>query len=163
MIRSIAVVPHASVKARPRAAAIALITVATPGCTIAGRPDLHALHLSFDTLAGELEGASLRVPQATAAVPFGIEHAHAIAAFMSGLQRERESLDLLVCESEGYVRSATVARWAARRLGCPLHEPEQAAAIASCALMDSVLKQLPHPAHDAVRRAPQAADWAVQP
>ena len=163
MIRSVAVVPHASVKARPRAAAVALITVATPGCTIARRPDLRALHLSFDTLAGELEAASLRVPQATAAVPFATEHAHAIAAFMSGLQRERESLDLLVCESEGYARSVTIARWAAQQLGCPLREPAPVAAVTSCALMDSVLKQLPHPAHDAVRRAPQAADWAVQP
>lgn len=163
MIRFVAVVPHAGTQTWPRAAAFALISVATPGCSIARRPGLRALHLSFDTVAGELEAASLRVPQALTAVAFASGHAHAIAAFVSGLQRDRESIALLICESEGYVRSVTIARWAAQLLGCPLYAPAPAAAVVSCALMGSVLKQLPRPAREIGRQIPQAADCGVQP
>jgi hypothetical protein len=163
MIRFVEIVPHANAKACPRSAEIALITVATPGCTIARRPALRALHLSFDTLAGELEAASLRVPQATAPVPFASEHAFATAAFISELQRDREPICLLVSESEGYVRSVTIARWAAKRMGCPLREPGTAAAVASCVLMDSVLDRVPFPAREGLRWMPLLAGWAVQP
>ena len=162
MVRFVAVVPHANAKAWPGAAGFALITVATPGCTVAGRPAPHALHLSFDTLAGELEVASLRLPQVAPALPFTIDHARNLATFLSALHGEREPIGLLVCESEGYVRSVTVARWAAQQLSCPLCEPALAAAVTSCVMMDSVLKQLPRPAREVVRLMPQAADWAVQ-
>ncbi|MDZ7589307.1 MAG: hypothetical protein U5L05_01170 [Rubrivivax sp.] len=163
MIRSIEVVDRASAATMPYAAAVALIAIATPGCTLAARPDLHALYLSFDTLAGELEAASLRLPQAMVAVPFASDHAVAIAGFVSRLQSESGSVDLRICESEGQVRSVTVARWLARRLGLPLREPASAATVTCCALMDNVLKRVSHAALEGSRQLPRAVDWAVLP
>lgn len=141
MIRSITVACRAAVEACPRSAAAALIAVGTPSCDIAMRPDLRALRLSFDTLAGELEAASLRVAQAMAAVPFDISHARAISTFVAPLQQQGQRIDLLVYESEGYSRAVTVARWLARRLGCPLSEPASAAAVASCTWMEALLQE----------------------
>lgn len=162
MIHSIAVLPQSGAKTWPRAA-IALITIATPGIAVVTPPGRCTLHLVFDTLAGELEVASLRVSWTAPAVPFAGEHARAIADFVSRLQRDREPIRLLVCESEGYVRSVTIGRWAAKRIGCPLHEPAPAAAVASCMLMDRVLDRVPDFAREVSRRMPVVADWAMQP
>lgn len=163
MIRSVAVVHRARAEAWPRATAVALIVIDTPGCAVAARPGPHALHLSFDTVAGELEAASLRLPQAASAVPFAVEHAHAVSTFVAKLQHERECIDLWVCESDGYSRSVTVARWAAQRLGCPLHEPAPVAAVAPCALMGSVLRGVTGPVQPVTRRAVQVAEPEFQP
>lgn len=163
MIRSIAVVHRASSEAWPPAAAVALIAIGTPGCAIAARPDLRALHLSFDTLAGELEAASLRLPKAAAAVPFAIAHAHAIAAFVTELQRKGECIELMVCESDGYTRSVTVARWAAQRLGCLLHEPAPATGVAPCELMAGVLRRVTCPAGQVTSRVPLDVEAELQP
>ena len=142
MIRSIRVVCHADVE-DSRAVAVAVIVISTPGCDIRVRPVLPALLVSFNTLAGELEAASLRLPHAMAAVPFDIAHAQAILAFVTAMQQQVQELDLQVYESGGYSRSVTVARWLARRFGYPLHEPATAAAAASCTLMEAVLHDLP--------------------
>ena len=139
MIRSVAVIQRTVAEAWLHKAGVALIAIATPGCAVAAPPELRALHLSFDTLAAELEAASLRLADAPPARPFTREHACAIAHFVELLQREREPVALLVCESEGLVRSVTVARWAAQRLDRPLHEGI-AAQVASCALTSGVLQ-----------------------
>ena len=162
MIRSITVVQHAGAEAHPRAAA-ALIAIGTPGCDITVRPDLRALRLSFDTLAGELEAASLRLAQVAAAVPFATAHAQAICTFVTELQQLGQRIDLLVYESEGYSRSVTVARWAAQRLGCRLHEPRSAACVASCSLMDAVFRDLRRQAPPVTRRAVRASEPELQP
>jgi hypothetical protein len=163
MIRSITVVHRASAETFPGAAAVALIAIGTPGCDITVRPDLLALRLSFDTLAGELEAACLRVAQAAAAVPFAIAHAKAISTFVAELQQQGQPIDLLVYESEGYSRSVTVARWAAQRLGCRLHEPRSAARVPSCSLMDAVLCDLPRQAQPVTRPAARASEPELQP
>lgn len=142
MIRSIRVASHTDVE-DSRAVAVAVIAISTPGCDIRVRPDLPALLVSFDTLAGELEAASLRLSHSMAAVPFDIAHAQAILAFVTALEQQSQRIDLHVYESGGYSRSVTVARWLARRLGYPLHEPTTAAAVASCTLMEAVLHDLP--------------------
>ena len=163
MIRSVAVVDRAIAETRPHASAVALIAIGTPGFDIAMRADLPALRLSFDTLAGELEAASLRLAQASAAVPFDIAHAQAILTFLTKLQQRSRWLDLLVCESEGYSRSVTVARWMAQRLGCPLHEPASAVAVATCTLMDAVLRDLPLLVHPVTHPAALACEPEMQP
>jgi predicted protein tyrosine phosphatase len=139
MIRSIAVVQRTVAEASLHEAGVALIAIATPGCAVAAPPGLRALHVSFDTLAAELEAASLRLPDAAPARPFAPEHARDIADFVEQLQQDREPFVLLVCESEGLVRSVTVARWAAQRVDRPLHEGP-AARVASCALTSGVLQ-----------------------
>lgn len=147
MIRSIAVVQRTVAEAWPPDASVALIAMATPGCAVAAPPGLRALHLSFDTVAAELEAASVRLTGAPAAQPFAPEHALEIAHFVEWLHRDRETFVLLVCESEGLARSATVARWAAALLGSPLHEGA-AARVAGCALMSGVLRDAtPAPRH----------------
>lgn len=164
MIRSVAVVQRASLEACPRAAAMAVIVICTPGCNIPVRPDLRSLRLSFDTVAGELEAAASRLVHAAAAVPFAIAHARSIAAFAAALQLDQRELDLLVCESDGSSRSVTVARWLARQLGCPAHEAAAAAGIASCAMMAAVLRDLaPLAPMVGCHRAAPAAEPALQP
>ena len=141
MIRSVAVVQRSVAEAWPHAAGVAWIAIATPGCAVAVPPGSRALHLSFDTLAAELEAASVRLADAPPAQPFAPRHARDIVDFVELLQREREPVALLVCESEGLVRSATVARWAAVRLDRPLHEGV-AARVASCPLTSGVLQDI---------------------
>lgn len=164
MIRSVAVVDRAIAEAPPRAFfQVALITIVKPGCVIAVPADLPALRLSFDTLAGELEAASLRLAQATAAVPFDITHAQSIQAFLTTLQLHRQWIDLLVCETDSYSRGVTVARWIVQRLGCPSHEPESAVAVASCPMMNAVLNALSPLAHPVRQRVVPITEPVLQP
>jgi hypothetical protein len=139
MIGTIEVVHPRDAAAWPRTTGVALIAIATPGCTIVAPPSMRALHASFDSLAGELEAASLRLPGAAAAVPFAREHAQHVWTFLADVARDSRSVTLLVTESEGLTRSVTIARWAAQLLGIPLREPASAGAVASCALMERAL------------------------
>jgi hypothetical protein len=140
MIGSIAIVQRRVAEAWPHPGRAALIAIATPGCAIAAPIRLRTLHVVFHTLQAELEAASLRLPDAPPARPFDAAHAHAIVDFIARLQRECEPVALLVCESEGLARSATVARWAARHLGRPLHEGV-ATPVPGCALIGDVLRR----------------------
>ena len=139
MIRSVAVVQRTVAEAWLHEAGVALIAIATPGCAVAAPAGLRVLHVSFDTLAAELEAASLRLAAAPPAQPFTSGHAREIVDFVEQLQQDGEPFVLLVCESEGLVRSVTVARWAALRLGRPLDEGI-AAQVASCALTSGALQ-----------------------
>ena len=146
MIRSIHVVSRADVEAAGHTAARALVAIGSPGCDIALRPDLPALRLSFDTLAGELEAASIWLTQALPAVPFDLAHAQAILAFTSALHGRVRWIDLMVWEHGGHARSVTIARWLARRYCRRWHEPASTATVASCPLMQAVLRGLTNPA-----------------
>lgn len=118
-----------------------LIAIRTPGRDLALPPAMHrVLRLEFDTLAAELEAASLRRVDSSAAQPFAPEHALRIVALLEAVAASAAAHDVYLCESEGLSRSVTIARWAAAH--CGLADTAAAAVpdgVASCPLMLDLL------------------------
>ena len=118
MIRSILILNRGAAEARYGGATTAVIAIADPGVQIAVQPAFDdVLRMHFDTTAGELEAAALRVPGAPPATPFSEAHACVLAAFLDCLQDRRDTVQVIICENQGYTRSTAVALWAKAKHG----------------------------------------------
>lgn len=117
-----------------------LVAISTPGREIAVPGTMRrALHLSFHTLAAELEAAATWRADAAPARPFSSEHASRIVKLLSAVHDGAASHDVFLCESEGLTRCVTVARWAARHYRIGDAAAAVPAGVPACALMLDLL------------------------
>ena len=121
MIRSILILSRGAAEARYGRATTAMIAIADPGVQIALQPGFEdVLRMHFDTTESELETAALRVPGARPATPFSAAHAGVLSAFLDYLLDRRDTVQVIICENQGYTRSTAVALWAKAKYGVPV-------------------------------------------